>query len=35
MTFYNTIEETGDELAESYAKAKTQEEAILQENHQR
>ena len=28
MTFYNTIEETGEELAESCAKAFTQEEAI-------
>ena len=29
MTFYNTIEETPDELAESQAKAKTQGEKIL------
>ena len=29
MTFYNTIEEAYDELAESQAKAKTQEEKIL------
>ena len=29
MTFYNTIEETADELAESQAKAKTQGEKIL------
>ena len=29
MTFYNTIEETGSELAESHAKAKTQEKKIL------
>ena len=28
MTFYNTIHETGEELAESHAKAKTQEEKI-------
>ena len=29
MTFYNTIEETADELAESQAKAQTQNEKIL------
>ena len=29
MTFFNTIEETPDELAESQAKAKTQGEKIL------
>ena len=29
MTFYNTIEETADELAESQAKAQTQGEKIL------
>ena len=28
MTFYNTIEETGEELADSHSKAKTQEEKI-------
>ena len=29
MSFYNTIEETAEELAQSHAKAKTQEETIL------
>ena len=29
MTFFNTIEETAEELALSHAKAKTQEETIL------
>ena len=29
MTFYNTIDETAEELAESQAKAKTQGEKIL------
>ena len=29
MSYYNTTEETGSELAESHAKAKTQEKKIL------
>jgi len=29
MSYYNTTEETGSELAESHAKAKTQEQKIL------
>ena len=29
MSYYNTTEETGSELAESHSKAKTQEQAIL------
>ena len=30
MSFYNTIEETAEELAQSHEKAKTQEEKILE-----
>jgi len=30
MSFYNTIEEEGQELTQSYEKAKTQEEKILE-----